>query len=76
MKLEISKHAIFRYKTRIRDCSTRNVILQIEAAYATGRLARAMPGGHRYIDSGSLRLVVSPQNNVLTVYTTQTPAEH
>lgn len=68
-KLTVSKHAIFRFKTRVRDCATRQVIQQIEAAYATGCTAHEFPGGHRLVDAGSLRLVVSPSLAVLTVYT-------
>ena len=68
MKLTVSLHAIFRYKTRIRDCATPMVVLQIEATYATGKTTHTLPGGHRCVDVGSLRLVVSPENTVMTVY--------
>ncbi len=68
MKLIVSQHAIFRYKTRIRDCQARLVIEQIEAAYATGRTTRTLPGGHRFVDNGSLRMVISPRNIVMSVY--------
>lgn len=68
MKLTVSLHAIYRYKTRIRDCQTRLAIEQIEAAYATGRTAHMLPGGHRFVDNGSMRLVISPKNVVMSVY--------
>lgn len=68
MKLTVSAHAIFRYKTRVRDCATRLAIQQIEAAYATGTTTRTLPGGHRFVDAGDLRLVVNPKNTVMTVY--------
>lgn len=68
MKLNISKHAIYRYKTRVRDCATKEVVAQIEAAYATGHLVHEFFGGHRHVSAGSLRLVISPKNLVLTVY--------
>lgn len=68
MKLDISSHAIYRYKTRVRDCATKYAIAQIEAAYATGRTHHTTHTGHRLITNGSLFLVVSPENLVLTVY--------
>ncbi|MYC16250.1 MAG: hypothetical protein F4Y39_21195 [Gemmatimonadetes bacterium] len=68
MKLTVSAHAIFRYKTRVRDCATKLVVAQIEAAYATGSTTRTLPGGHRFVDAADLRLVVNPENVVMTVY--------
>lgn len=68
MKIKVTKHALARYRERIRDCSDKQARMQIEAAYALSRHESTLPDGKEIHRIASITLVKCLNGYIATVY--------